>query len=339
LSFILRIFFSGLIAFVPSEDGKELNVLLLDTARAHHAAIGAVPEHMPLLLVRGANCDGNCGLDPGVAEHLYPDVTSADAATASLTRAVSGGVAWHLAGSQIDFATPNDGVTLLDTTNTRSKRVPATAGERAGFNWVPDLKELNPSVGPLDRRVFSAEPPPGLIVGRLRLTSGIVSTYSVIQIDGKVTPVDFRPAGSNAKAVVSRAAANWVEAEIRMTGNSMTLIEQSFDGKDRRSVTLSPRNGMVEMAVLNISRPGARTGPPQPGTHFSLYWELAEHPPAQSARPIPQVPRDRAARTDWAPLHPSSPERGSDLLDELLFPGGRGPYDQILCPMSQYSPP
>lgn len=340
MSFILRIFFSGLIAFVPSDDGKELNVLLLDTARMHHATNGnMVPPHMPLLLVRGAK-GGDGALDAGVAEYLYPDVTSAEAATTLLARAVSGGAAWHLAGSQIVFDTPTDGVMLLHTTNVRTKRVPATAGDRADFDWVPNLRELNPSLGPLDRRVFSAEPPEGLIVARLRLTSGIVSTYSVIQVDGKVTPVDFRPAESTAKASVSRAAANWVEAEIRIRGNSITVEEESFSGETRRTIKLSPRNGVVEMAVLNISRPSPRrAGPPKAGTHFSLYWELAQHPPAVAARPIPQMPAESFVKPVWESIHPSNPERASDLLDDLLFPNGRGPYDQILCPMSQSSPP
>ena len=41
MEFVLRIFFSGLIAFVPGDDGKELNVLLVQTPHASDHANGA----------------------------------------------------------------------------------------------------------------------------------------------------------------------------------------------------------------------------------------------------------------------------------------------------------
>ena len=61
MEFILRIFFSGLMALIPSEDGTELTVLLLNVEHAHHVSDGTtLAQHKPLLVARAGNCTGQC---------------------------------------------------------------------------------------------------------------------------------------------------------------------------------------------------------------------------------------------------------------------------------------
>jgi hypothetical protein len=332
MTFILRIFFSGLITFVPTQNGKELTVLLLNGA----------PEHRALLLARGGGCSGDCiTRDPEAAEFLYSGIDSSSVASDSLSAAASGGSVWELSGFQVSFATPTDGVTLTQAPSARAKRVPDTPEERADFRWVPNLKDIWPAGGGLNPGVLAANPPAEVIASRLTLQSGRVSTYSVIEIRGQVLPVDFRPLAAPMRPPYQRAAANWVEAEVRVPGNEVEIVAQSFDGGARRSMKLTPQNGVVEVAVLNISKPllGNDDTAGRPGLHFNHYWALVQNPPEPAKRPIPQTPQTPAVMRAWDPLHPADRSRASVLLDRLLFPGGRGPYDQYLCPMSQMSFP
>jgi hypothetical protein len=106
-------------------------------------------------------------------------------------------------------------------------------------------------------------------------------------------------------------------------------------------MSLTPLNGIIDLAVLNISRPIAPlpNRVPQAGTHFDRFWDLAQHPPASVDRSIPHLPRTRVATRDVESLQPATTTVPSALLNQIFVHGGRGPYDQILCPMSQYSPP
>jgi hypothetical protein len=55
-TFVLRILFSGLMAFLPNENGTEVTVLLLDTEHYAHTSDGAaMPSHKALLYARAGN--------------------------------------------------------------------------------------------------------------------------------------------------------------------------------------------------------------------------------------------------------------------------------------------
>ena len=336
---ILRIFFSGLIAFVPSEDGKELTVFLINEPHAHHMS-AAMPEHKALMLVRAQSCEGDCPRsDREVSEFLYPDA-SPTAAAESLAEALRNGAVWQLAGSDLSLDIPKSGVKLKRVASASGKSVPDTAAERTDFRWVANLKEIDPSLGPLNPAVFSDDPPAGLIVARLRLTSGEVSTHSIVRIGDKATPLDFRSiSGSGPRH--TRAAASWVQAEIRVPGNTLHVVEADFGGDAKRTMALTPVNGVVEMAVLNVTQP-VRPDPaaaPQPGLHFERFWELAQRPPVAERRPVPQPPNEADVQRNWLSLHAADGRRSSALLKDMFFRDGRSTYDQILCPMSQYPRP
>ncbi|HEX2835297.1 MAG TPA: hypothetical protein VHW00_19945 [Thermoanaerobaculia bacterium] len=341
MSFILRIFFSGLIAFIPSEDGKRVTVLVLNSSHGHHSNNGAViPEHKPMLLVRAAGCTGDCpGSDPEVAQFILPDAASSAAADGTLRRALQKGAVWRLSGSDLHLGIPAEGVRLVHDRSIDHLSIPETIAQRTDFGWVANLKDIDPEVGKLDPDLFSPHPPEDLVVARLELTSGELSTYSVIQVNGKVSPIEFH--GPDGKARYFRAAASWVQAEITVPGGSVTLTESNFKGGAPRKMELKPIKGRVEMAILNISRPVVPKGPvtPQPGTHFERFWDLTSNPPDVSRRAIPYPPGAQVvALKDWKALHPSDDKSRSLLLAEI-FRDSRGPFDQVLCPMSQYSPP
>jgi hypothetical protein len=241
MSFDLRILFSGLMAFVPSADGEEVTVVLLN---------GGVPRtnHQPLLLARAGGCEPACPKgDARLSQLLFTDL-SPERATAALEEAVAGGGAWQLSGSDLSL-------------------VPTTTNERADFSWITNLADLNDDV----LQLASNSPPSNLVAARLRLRTGKTFTYSVSRIEA---PPHSR---------YSQALATWVAADIRLPGDVVEIVDRDRIHRTTRSMRLRPRNGRVELAVVNLpplvpstARPA---GSPSPGMHFETYYDVAETPP------------------------------------------------------------
>ncbi|HEX7677999.1 MAG TPA: hypothetical protein VF713_07745 [Thermoanaerobaculia bacterium] len=349
---ILRIFFSGLMAFVPSKDGKELTVLVVSGSHSMQLADGtAMPLHMPILLARASHCedpDPCPASDPTIAKFLFAG-KPAERAADSLRAAVLGGGAWQLSNS--DFSLPAATAPLDVRRNARGRtakgqplQVPRTAKERADFSWVPDMTSIAPDSGEIKPELLGEHPPAGLIAARFRLRSGSVITYSMIRVDGKVRPIHFNVAPGAAEVPYAQAAANWVQAEIHVPGDAVDLVETNFQTGAERTIKLRPVEGIVELAVLNFPpfvAPAAGSKQPLPkrGQHFEVYYDLMTTPPAKGQRPVPDLPKDMEAldpQSEWSPLHPQEPV--SNLLEHLgMNPRGKkkSPYDLTLCPGAQ----
>lgn len=350
--FILRIFFSGLIALRPSSDGREVTVLLLHTPHEYALADGtSLAHHMPLVVTRAASCEGTCITEnhAAIAQFLYSNKTSQDAVTA-LNGAILGGGAWQLASSDLALNGPTDPLNILTNVRGRTETgalqlVPTTPAEREDISWVADMTDVAPSTQGFKAAVTSDEPPPGcLVVARLRLTSGKLFTYSLVKIDGKARPVHFRkPTGDGPEAAYTQAVANWVSAEIQVPGDSVEIVDQNFsDPSKRRSMKLHPQDGVVEMAILNLPpfqapAPDAPSTIPAPGQHFQIYYDLVKTPPARADRLVPFATSASSndPQVDWGTLHPRQ-AMWSNLLEQLnLSPRGKTPYDLALCPITK----
>ena len=347
--FVLKIFFSGLIVFLPNSDGTELTVLLVSTPHNYALASGTLPHHRALVIARAGLCEGNCATadDASIAKFLFSNETPAQALK-SFHQAIGGGGAWELSGSDLTLVGPREPLSIRSgarggAANSRHA-VPADANEREDFSWVVSLKDVAPSTGGLKPELTGKNAPPaGLVVARLKLLSGKVFTYSLVRVDGKVRPIHFRkPSGEGPETAYAQAMANWVEAEIHVPGDVVEIDETSFsDPKHKRSMKLHPQKDVVEMAVLNLPPfqappPDAEPPVPAPGQHFQILYDLVKRPPAPAERLVPYVAAAPAAsdpQADWAPLHPKQ-TMWSDLLEALnMSPRGKGPYDLTLCPM------
>ena len=345
MSFILKLFFTGLMAFVPSQDGKEVTVLLLNVNHNYQSSDGsALAHHKPLLIARAGDCSGQCPKrDADIAQFVFADKSQSDALD-SLEAAVAGGGAWELSGSELSLqkgsSTDPDLPALSIVRNVSTEIVPTTSGEREDFGWVADMKQIAPSGYAFNTDLLDS-PPPGLVAARLRLRSGKVFTYSVARIGSNVTPVHFqRLDGTGAVSPYSQAIATWVGAEIEISGQDVEIVEEKFDGGTGRSMTLSPdANGKVEVAVLNLPPfvpPSAPfVGTPDPGKHFEMYYEVAQTPPAQSARLVPKAgaapDAPEYSAVEWSAVHPQT-ALWSDLLNGLRMNIGRSMYEAVLCP-------
>lgn len=339
-------------AFVPSQDGKEVTVLLLNTTHQHLSDGSQLSDHKPLLIARAGNCSGDCPKrDADVAQFVFADQTTT-VAEDSLEAAVGGGGAWILSGSDLSLQKGASGdpdlpalsvvTNVRGTANGSPLAIPTSSTERQDFSWITSLSQLC-STCALSTDLMASQPP-GSVVARLHLRSGSVFTYSVARIGSNVTPVHFkRLDGSGDESGYSQAIATWVGADIQISGSSIEIVEDKFNGGTGRAMTLTPdTNGKVEMAVLNLPSfvPPASSinNAPQVGKHFEMYYDLADEPPATETR---LVPRAGAAATlgtypevAWSTVHPSS-SVSSALLNAIRLDVGRGPYDRILCPPIQ----
>lgn len=350
--FILRIFFSGLMAFRPSPDGTEVTVLLVQTPHEYALSDGtSLAHHMPLLVARAANCEGTCTTQDhaSIAQFLYNKTPQE--AVAALNGAILGGGAWLLSGSDLSVTGATEPLSIRanvrgHTATGSLQLVPTTPEEREDISWVPSMTGLMPGTQGFKAAMTGTEaPPPCMIVARLKLHSGKLFTYSLVKIDGKAKPVHFRkPSGEGPEADYRQAAADWVAAEIHIPGDSVEIVDQSFaDGDPRRSMKLYPQDGLVEIAMLNLPlfvapAPDAVVSIPAPGQHFQIYYDLVKRPPARADRLVPfatSTATDTDPQVDWAALHPRQ-TLWSNLLEQLnLSPRGKTPYNLTICPITR----
>lgn len=355
-NFVLKILFSGLMVFTPSQDGKEMTVLLLAADGSHHLSDGsALHQHKPLLIARAGACSGDCPTRDGeIAQFIYEDQSLATAQD-SLEAATTGGGAWLLAGSDISLqkASANDpslpalAITsgVRTTTNGVPAMIPSTSSAREDISWIADLKQVCPSGCTLDPAVL-ASVPPSTVVARLHLRSGRLYTGSVTRIGSNVTPVHFsRLDGSGSAAAYSQAIASWVGAELQLSGSGIEVIESKFNGDPGRTMTLTPNaDGAMEIAVLNyppfVPPASSINDAPQVGKHFEAYYDLLQNPPAKETRLVPRAGAVSGAQyptVDWSSVHPQSAV-WSELLNKLRLDIGRTGFERVLCPPGYIEP-
>jgi len=345
MTFVVRIFFAGLVAFVPSRDGKVLTVLLPDAGQARKLSDGSLMEpHQALLVARAAGCKGDCGPgDASLASILFPG-QPAGAAWDGLAAALQQGVAWRLDGVELTVGPPPCEPKLSIPHGAQkagcSAGSPATAESSKDFGWVADLNQIVPGSGIVDPAFLGPQPPAGRIAARLRLQSGTVSAYRLVAVEGKVAALEFRPLGGKATnaAFCAQALADWVVAEIPMSGDGveLELTPWGKDGEGKgRLVKLAPENGQVDVVVLNVAPshfdlPAAAA--PGPGKHFEAYYELTRSKP--SVLPVPYVPDGLSKLPEPPHLSPAP----SALLQGLRLGIGKTVYDRLICPLAQLSP-
>lgn len=350
-TFILRVLFSGLIAFVPNEDGTELTVLLLNADHSHHTSDGSTyPPHNPVLIARSGNCTGDCPKrDLYAAKAMFSGMSLTQAQDA-LEAAIDGGAAWPLLGSDLFIRKGSSGAAELPAlsivNNTRGTVngvpaiIPTTSNARKDFSWVATLSQICPTCT-LNPALVGSQPPSGIVAARLRLKSGNVFTYSVARLGANVTPVHFkRLDGRGNASPYTQAVATWVAADITVTGNDIEIFDAKLDGSATRSMKLTPdSNGRVEVTILNLPPFVPPASPhndaPQVGKHFEMFYEIAQNPPALETRLVPRAGAPSTSTTyptvDWHTIHPQT-ELWSDLLNSLRLNAGRTVYDRLICP-------
>lgn len=342
-TFVLRILFSGLMAFIPNENGTEVTVLLLNTDHYHMSDGSAMQPHKPLLFARAGNCSGACDVPVTVSGYVFRDLSSA-AALDSLVYAVDDGSVWSIAGSDVAVQKSSGAANLpamtmrnnvRGTVNSEPQTIPTTTSERGDTSWIPALQPLCDGGCTIDSDLL-ATVPPELIAARFTINSGDLYTYAIARLGSDVTPVQFnRLDGTGSTSSYVQAVASWVGLDIEVTGDSIDFVETRHDSSTGRTMTLSPdESGKVEVAVMNlppaIPPSSSNNDAPQVGKHFEMYYDLLQTPPARDERLVPRVATGTSVpQISWTSVHSSTP---SVLLSRLRFEPGRSLYDRTICP-------
>ena len=345
--FVARILFSGLMAFIPNENGNEVTVLLLNADHYHTSDGAAMPPHKPILFVRG-NCSGDCvDDDTTISDYIFRD-QAPSVRPDSLAYALGDGSAWWIAGSDLrvqksagaaDLPALNIRRDLRGTVNGQPQIVPTTASQARDFSWIPRMQQLCASGCTIDPDLLD-NVPPDIVAARFKIDSGDLYTHSIARVGSDITPISFkRLDGTGSTAAYVQAVTSWVGLDIPVTGTSVQLVETKHDGGNGRSMTLSPdASGKVEVAVVNlppfVPPASANNESPQVGRHFEMYYELLQNPPARESRLVPRAGAPSGTtvpQVSWTSVHPSS-SVDSVLLNRLRMEPGRSLYDRTLCP-------
>jgi len=361
MTILLRIYFVGMIAFVPG--GSEMTVLLPDIRSGYFASDGEpIETHTAFLLARAADCSGDCKEDQmPMAKMLYSGFLRGPFSDPMeyLSKAIEGGGVWELKDSDLSIEagppTRQKGAyrVLRSPEGIRASSVPKKPKERESFDWVADLGRIVPGSGKIDPGLLVDRPRMGLLVARLRLTEGEFRTHRMVRAGDEVQSVEFKTLQGDGRVFASSALAHWVVAEARIDLTpedcKIRLLERDFaSGAENRRMELEPARcegeSVIEMAILNVPtssfQPVPRASMPhaQTGRHFEVYYELASVPPDRRSRPVPHtVKMKEGDKTFWKSLRSESGEP-SDFLESIVLESLRGVASPLLCPPGQYSP-
>lgn len=291
MGFILKVYLLGLIAFVPSKDGSQITILLVDASRGFTTSDGSVfPPHYPVMLASAGNCHPSCASEIAtIGPHVYMKapvtdplvlMPSSDDPAGSLEKLVAGGGAWALSGSQIwlthrvpegrsapsslQMATGRPAAT--GRTTGQLATMPGSAQETADFSWVAEMPRVSPAAGEVDPDCLRARPTRCPLAGRLTLAAGTFKTHKLTEFEpasggGGIAEFAFAPMVAAAPTPgYTQAIADWTVVEIAIPSCEATFSMLPFDGRgDARMVTLSPRacdgEAVVEVALLNLPDP------------------------------------------------------------------------------------
>jgi hypothetical protein len=356
MGFILKIYFLGMVAFLPSPQGDEMTVLVLDARHGHVLSDGSrMEEHQPLLLARAADCEGDCTADLAAAADFV--FSEPGGRLPRLARALADGGAWQLDGSDLalrweaaDSARPAEALRIHGygpdgNGAARLAALPLDDADPEHFGFVAEIGKIAPGHGAVDPDVLAGRPRKGLIAARLSLGSGELRTQRLVMLEDEVVEVGFRPLGGQEPSSYAQPLADRVVAEIRVPACRVTIAERRFDGSPGRSLTLAPERcdgrGVVEVALLNLPKEsfsppaGDRHAAEAVGRHFEMYYTLSSDPPPPAERPVPYPARRLESRSRMQQQRAAT---ASTLLSELGLLPGRGAHSRPMCPVGQFDP-
>lgn len=363
MDIILRIYFIGLIAFVPSQNGRETTVIVERARDGHIAADGHhVPPHMPLLLARG-RCEGDCRTDPRrIAEFLFelPGQPNTRASLRQLDSALEGGGAWILDDVELVFDIPTaadsprqplayEWPPAADGPPEQAKAaLPADENEARNFGWIASMRVLAPAAATIHPRVLAGDPSLGLVAARLVIDQGALLTNRLVEIDGVVAPLAFQPVSLHMPVMLPRAFAQWITLDIPLSQaacrKSIGVTARPLGSGQTLTMKVTPEctpGSTVEMAIVNLpswqaAHRSTITHPSSHGSHFELFYKLAESLPACADRPVLAL-AEREKTVEARAVATQGPR--SPLLDDLHLLPPKGVFAQPICVPVAFDPP
>ena len=288
--FLLRLFITGLVALVPSADGKNLT-LVVQELRADD------PKHIPMLLFpcKAAGCAYDVAY---IAKGLNLKENINNDGLLFWETETFGGV--RMKGMEVFISNLPPGALSLVGAR-RSNRlldwlgaVPQTRTEGMDISWVPSMKNIVPRAGTMGPQ-FIWDPSEKEVAGILKLhdIQGEVKSYSFSKtlesvpggLDTFVRSLSFKTKHSwigSPRQVVTDTAV----IEIPIYSSYIELSVQPFGGSRSDIVKVEPTKGIVNVLIANLTpipsvedekrmvRSSASSA--HSASHFPLYLRLAE---------------------------------------------------------------
>ena len=261
-SFVLKIIFQGLLAFVPVKDGSDvpnLWAVLVDATD-----IRTVPAPFFDLQKAADHCRRACG---SCTETAFAGGLHAHRAAVSF----GDGEFWLLAGHNLELSVPGSdptGIKIIDVLPDTLKVPDLTKPEEiAEFSWVPDVRKISTRLGVVNPEVIEKTPDKDLgarVAARMLLTRGKIETGSVATElkDQKIKPTVFKFDPQAGTYTVEQALADTVvytleikDVEVEEGKCYAALTRRRFkDSSDVRTVLLEPKGGMISFKILNVHK-------------------------------------------------------------------------------------
>jgi len=326
----LRIFFFGLIAFVPTE--KSLTVLLVNALRDLPITSDECPFHIhsPRLALLPENSPGCIrGSDPD-----FPEVCT-----------------WNLDRIRIGLPDPASQEALVYVRQLRRRtffqkhKLPEVDSEGPDFSWIPSIRDAQGAGGRIDPRAIDNPPSPA-VIARIDLDRGTVRSAHLAETgsgnldsvvrscDGSKTVNLFEFRSLNERQGSFRQAlADGVVVETSMTGGG-GLTLSPLDGGLPLNLEIKPtpcldREGLcVDIAILNM--PAHDIECSSVGVDFALLFGVALDRPAIRERRIP------FRLADCVNAGTAQPSQSSALIDEIFAAEPPSPDSRPICPMATF---
>ena len=353
MAFTLHLYFAGLNCFAANHRQTEMRCLMLDLRRPYWSSTGErIPPHTGLVVYEEANRlrardEMPVKLADILAEPGVSDVPHLMAKAAAPPPVWEPGLAfWRLDGEDLEIRPGGlpaarhrlhvvyDRRQYLPDGSPRNRLPDFSAGEEKDFSWVAELQHLNATGDSrLDPDVKAADPQLGLLVGRVLLTEGQLSTFRLAEVDGRVFSYEFKPLGASSNEQETQALAEVVECQVAIDHDWVTLQSRRFGDHRLRSVDLAPRGKARDVHVAFVNFPPHEGCCGQEGgvSDLELCYELFQARPPIRNRPVPH----RTARESVpSPPAPTLPVLhwlyAREWAAQLQIPG-----DSKVCPVAQ----
>lgn len=337
---ILRLFFAGLIAFAPVDNGT-IKVFLLDGLSEQTYASGDLrcisQAHMPQLVARKERVVGSCEGE-----------TTVNGLRVCVWSLKDVDIFIHgLYGNDLKKIAGRRGVEQGQLRN-----FPRTRDEALDLSWIADIDAVTPDGGEILADVLSGHSVKG-VTGRLTLTTGLLQTCHLVEVFVPVgqqcIPVmplfRFRQNSTDSPRGYDQALADEVGLEAGMDSRFLSIFRVTFSGEAKPPIILSASDsGELDALIVNLPPPlehehAGNCG--KFGIDFSRFFAIVGRERADDHRKfIPHV------QPESVQSHNLQPVCGDSLVQSFLrrpagavmCKGDPAPYTRPICPMSLMEP-
>jgi hypothetical protein len=284
MNVVLNIFFAGLIGFVPSSDGRKVEVMLVDATSEEEVGGCMTHEHIPALVVRYDSVAGKCEDFGGKKDGEDGEFCSWNL---KKVRVKIG----NLANQEFRRLSGIRGGSIF-----RRHELPSKESEVADISWLSELASIIPGAGRIREDIANGSSHEA-VAARIALDHGNLRVCHLVD-DGHsyVESFDFKELRTGgAVSGYHQSLADEVGLQAGMDSNFLTIYREKFDGSgEELPINLRAREGRLDIMILNL--PDEEVSIPcyckDVGVDFIRYYKWVSRDPRVADRFFIPVARD-----------------------------------------------